>query len=410
MTRQSVRLSTVVMTHPRRDEAARRLQSQYPELEMRIVHDPDPSGPPATLRTARLAWKTVAESATHHLVLQDDVELCDEFAAAAYQAIASGPSGPLSFFANWASRSGQLVRLAALSGASWAPVMDPYIPTQALLLPAPLALEFAEFAETLPSTVPDNQAMAHFLRSKEMTASVCCPNLVEHADADSLLLHDVMFGVRRSVVFPRNGEQVSGALESGTVESRCIPHFESLSGFSIVFFREGRGDESTWSMTSHEVLGDCGMSKSDIVGKFREDLAKNPQAAPPVSGLSHPFVFQLWITSFILGAVASQLLGGPDRDVLDIGLKRPWARQALETIPAGKLRRFVPAEQLAEASARLLGLCTDALGAGFVAPAQWPELLDIPFRFKEPEHHKRRGSAYPDTRSTGLSRAGGNGS
>ncbi|MFE0457842.1 hypothetical protein ACFW1A_01110 [Kitasatospora sp. NPDC058965] len=389
------------MAHPHRDEAAKRLQKQYPELGIRIVHDPDPDGPPATLRTARLAWGAVAAGATHHLVLQDDVELCQGFAEAVHRAVVAGPVGPLSFFANWASRSGQMLRLAALSGAGWAPVLDEYVPAQALLLPAGLAAEFARYAQTLHFTVPDNQAMSAFLAAKQLNTYVSCPNLVEHADgAGSLLSHDVMFGVRSSVLYPRDVDVAAEAFDGGVVASRCVPHFESLAGYAVVFFQSERDGASAGSVAAHEILRDCDMSNAEIVEQFRACLGGQPQAEPAESGFGYPFIFQLWLTAFLLGVVAACVLGdseraasdggaagghprdrfAPDPAVLERGLERPWASGALATLPAGTLRRFLPAEQLTVASARLLGLCTEALRAGFAAPARWPELLTFPER------------------------------
>jgi hypothetical protein len=379
-TDRPVRLSTVVMAHPQRGAAARRLRDSYPELGIEVVYDPDPDGPPATLRAARLAWGKVTDGATHHLVLQDDVELCDDFARLLYRAAETGPAGPLSLFANWASRSGQMVRLAALSGATWAPVLDPYVPTQALMLPAQLAREFAVYAQGLPFTEPDNLAMSSFLAGNGLTTYVSCPNLVEHVGTDSLLWHDVMFGIRSSVLFPGEDKVLPETFDDSVVESQCVPHFESLAGFAVVFFQDALAGESAGSRGAHEVLRDCGMSNSDIVELFRAGLRENPQVEPQASGFGYPFIFQLWLTAFVFGTVASQLLGGPHRDALDAALEREWARRAIATLPAGTLRRFTPVENLTATSARLMGLCTEGIRAGFVAPARWPELLTFPER------------------------------
>lgn len=382
-TDQHVSLSVVVMAHPRRDKAARRLQEQYPELGITVVYDPDPDGPPATLRTARLAWAAVADGATHHLVLQDDVELCAGFPEVVRRATAVGPPGPLAFFANWASRSGQLLRLAALSGATWAPVLDAYVPTQALLLPAPLAREFAAYLDGLPFTVPDNQAVSFFLASRGLTTHVCCPNLVEHVGTESLLWHDVMFGVRRSVLFPAGEGLASHRFDGTVVGSGCVPHFESLAGYAVVYFQEARDGRPAQSIAAHEVLIDCGMSNLDIVEQYRGDLRENPEAEPDTSGFGYPFTFQLWLTSFVFGAVAGELLDGPDPEVLAMALRRPWARPALHSLPAGTLRRFVPMDRLADTSERLRGLCDGGIRSGFLAAARWPQLSTISSRVRE---------------------------
>src|SRR5262245_1863058 len=71
-----VRISTAVMAHPARREQAEQLQRRHPELNAEIVFDPDPDGKPATLRTAVAAWSRIREGATHHFVMQEDVQLC----------------------------------------------------------------------------------------------------------------------------------------------------------------------------------------------------------------------------------------------------------------------------------------------------------------------------------------------
>ena len=134
-----VRLSAVVMTHPRRRAAAEALRDLHPDLDLGIVVDPDPDGPPDALRTARLAWSAVRDDATHHLVVQDDMRLIDGFAAHAARAAAAMPGQVLCFFTEWGSRTSHALRLATLEGASWVPVIDPYVPTTALLLPAEVA-------------------------------------------------------------------------------------------------------------------------------------------------------------------------------------------------------------------------------------------------------------------------------
>jgi len=365
------------MAHPRRAVGARLLQERHPELRARVVYDPRPEGPPATLPTARLAWGAVEEEATHHLVLQDDVELCEGFTQLVYEAIASGPDAPLSLFANWASRSGQMVRLAALSGASWSPVLDPYVPTQALILPAQLARRFADQSAALPDSMPDNQAMSAFLAREMATTYVCCPNLVEHAAEDSLLWHDIMFGVRHSVLFPHLDPPIEIAFSTSVVGSRSVPHFESLAGFAVVFSQDTIAGGPASSVAAHEVLGTCGLSNTEIMVEFRSVLERNPHVEPAELGFGYPFIFQLWLTSFILGAVLAQVVGESSVEALDRALRRPWALHALDTLPAGTLRRFVPAERLPSVSGPLSQLCIDSLRAGFVAPTRWPGLRNI---------------------------------
>jgi hypothetical protein len=45
--RSGIRLSTAIMTHPSRLARAEQLRCAYPELGVRVVQDPDPTGPDA---------------------------------------------------------------------------------------------------------------------------------------------------------------------------------------------------------------------------------------------------------------------------------------------------------------------------------------------------------------------------
>ncbi|NEE50650.1 hypothetical protein G3M55_39350, partial [Streptomyces sp. SID8455] len=84
----------------------------------RVVVDPSPEAGPGALRTARAAWAAVAPDATHHVVLQDDVVPCREFAAQVAHAVRELPDTPLALYANWNSWNGAATRAAALQGAS----------------------------------------------------------------------------------------------------------------------------------------------------------------------------------------------------------------------------------------------------------------------------------------------------
>src|SRR5262249_1016036 len=154
-----------------------------------------------TLRTAKLAWSKVRDGATHQLVLQEDVQLCCGFGDAVTQALRVAPEGAIAFFSDWIMVTSQAVRLTAVVGGSWTPVLDFWSPTQALVLPAQLARQFAAFAERFSADKPDNAAIADLLAEHGLTTYVSVPNLVEHRPTQSLLLNDLSFGVRRSTVF-----------------------------------------------------------------------------------------------------------------------------------------------------------------------------------------------------------------
>src|SRR5213079_488995 len=112
-----VRISSAVMTHPRRLPRARELAATL-GLDA-VVVDPDPDGPPSALRTALAAWGAAAPGATHHLVLQDDVSAPASLRDLVRRSVRRHPADALAFYAAWNTRNGSAVRLAALVGAGW---------------------------------------------------------------------------------------------------------------------------------------------------------------------------------------------------------------------------------------------------------------------------------------------------
>jgi hypothetical protein len=374
-----IRVSTVVMAHPDRRDQAERLRREHPELDIEIVFDPNPGRKAATLRTAKLAWSRVREGASHHLVLQEDVELCEDFANAMIQALRVAPAGAISFFASWAMSTAQAVRLAAFAGASWTPVVDPWIPTQALVLPAPLARRFAAHAERYSDDKPDNRVMAEFLAEHGLTAYVSIPNLVEHGSAKSLLLNDLLWGIRASTVLP--GSEALGAVPftDAVAAPAAVAHLGRGDFGAIGHFESLRTSPDTSTIESHKVLLACGMSTLDLAEGYSNDVAGHPSAT--ASGFSESMLFHLWLTMFVQGIIARGMLGPTGRGGFDSQLERSrWARDALDTFAASALHRTYPDETIRDIGRRLTPLCVAGMRSGFAAVDRWPRLraLDTP--------------------------------
>lgn len=194
----NMRISASVMAHPRRHDDARRLAAQLADFDARLVLDPDPSGLPSTMRTAQLAW-IPGYQATHHLVVQDDIRLRENFVTEVRNACDSRSSAALAFFCEWGSRSSHAVRLGAGLGAPWVPPTDTYIPTQALLLPAETASSLAAALALEDIDRPDDEAVYEHLVGASVTMLISIPNLVDH-DFGSSLIGNSSHGRRRATV------------------------------------------------------------------------------------------------------------------------------------------------------------------------------------------------------------------
>ncbi|RPF29968.1 hypothetical protein EDD96_6518 [Streptomyces sp. Ag109_G2-6] len=205
-------ISAAVMAHPRRLEEAARLAGALRPWQAVTAVDPEPDGPPTTLRTAREAWSRIHPGATHHLVLQDDVELCRDFLRRVETAVREHPDTPLAFYANWNSWNGAATRAAALQGASWVPaVPGEWVPTLALLLPRSdvTALLSAVPRQGAPAE-PDDVVLARELAARRRRVLISVPHLVEHTGTASIVGND-RYGPRHSACFADDVEAPAAA-------------------------------------------------------------------------------------------------------------------------------------------------------------------------------------------------------
>lgn len=194
-----ISVSVSIMAHPRRADRAHNLAAQLQQFPARVVFDPSPSHSPATIRTAREAWVPYA-GCTHHLVLQDDVELHPAFESQVSDAVSAQPDAVLSFFSEWGSFTSHALRVGAFAGRPWIRQVDTYLGTQASLMSASVALDFAEYLTHQSEKTPDDHAIFDFVREQNLPYFVSNPNLVEHERQASLIGNSPQ-GVRRSTIF-----------------------------------------------------------------------------------------------------------------------------------------------------------------------------------------------------------------
>jgi hypothetical protein len=352
-----VRLSAAVMTHPSRVQAADALRARHPELDLCVVRDPAPDGPRAALRTAARAWQAVRDDATHHLVIQDDAVLVDGFAASLRAAIAARPDAAVCLFAEWGSRTAHVCRLAALRAAAWAEVVDEYVPTPAIVLPAEAARGFGEFADRALTGGErlDDVAMRGYLNVLGIEASVLVPNLVEHAPGPSLAGNDIM-GERRSVCRADAPFTAASSVVSGLP---VVPHFSWWEGRSVCCLRD-QATASGWrKVPTAEFLATRGLSPDylrDLFSRAVPSLDTDGTVRDAVSGI---LLFQLWLTAVALGTIA----GDHVRDV-DAAARTPIASRALATLAPGGLRRFVPEARMAALAIAMEPLVRNAVCQG----------------------------------------------
>lgn len=320
-------ISAAVMTHPRRQAEAARLADALCRWHTSVALDPRPDGPPTTLRTALAAWAAIRPDATHHLVLQDDVELCQDFVERIESAALEHPDTPLAFYANWDSWNGAATRAAALSGARWVPaVPGEWIPTLALLLPrrdVEALLSAGLPDEAKPE--PDDVFLARDLNARGRQVLISVPHLVEHAGQPSLIGNDT-YGARHSACFAddlpdRDHPTSSGraAVENsswaGTARlPQVLVHRLRGRAHIVLTSREIRGGEPHF-ISLRTYLDETGMTGRSLT--HWEKIRPNLQTPDGLLWLCE----ELWYCAYVLGAHTTYSQGNPPLRLVRVALR-----------------------------------------------------------------------------------------
>ena len=331
-----VRLSAVVLTHPRRLDAARVLAARHPDLDLRPVPDP------------RAAWGAVSAGATHHLVVRDDMLLVDGIAGLVKRAATTRPTQVLSLCTEWGSRTSHALRLAAIEGASWVPALDP--PGGAVLLPADVSRELAGYGEDAGE--PDD-VLSRYLSEYGLEHLVSVPNLAEYGPGD-----DVVTGPRRCALYAGDLPDDVGSLDGPVGAPAMVPHLSPFEGISTCQVGDP-AEAGRWiAVPTQEYLAGLGHSGRQLLEGYGDAIAEVDPHGAIRCLVAQPLLFQVWLTAFGYGVAAAGLVS--DAESLEERLGRPVARQALRTFGPGALRRFVPPPMLD----RLPDLVGPLFGAG----------------------------------------------
>ncbi|MEV1047754.1 hypothetical protein [Streptomyces sp. NPDC049916] len=366
MSQTSPRPGIRVMAHPRRRAQAQDLLDRVPSAGGHpadaplLVLDPEPDGPPTPLRTAAAAWAGPYGTASHRLVLQDDVLPADGFLDLVAEAVAGRPGDPIAFYGNWNHWNGAAVRLAALSGAGWArAIPDEYAPSLAVALPRDLAEKFAAYAaESLRhGAPPDDEALAAFLRERGAALYIAVPNLVEHRGGESLVGNDNQ-GPRRSPCFVGDAPDARRTGPgSGTLEALDFyPHFFKGHVYGLTPTGPGGRYVKTYWDESVRALG-------IDPGRVRELARWEPVPAVlfrdlAAAGLQIHHATAAWTAAVLYGATLERLPAGDRRP-------DPAVRaRAVETIPLGGLAQVVGLPLLRRVMDPLRRLTEEGLSAG----------------------------------------------
>ncbi|MGW2257604.1 NAD-dependent epimerase/dehydratase family protein [Streptomyces sp. NPDC001780] len=292
-------LTGAVMTHPRRIAAAEAIAAKDPKGRVRVVTDPDPSGPPTALRTANPSWSCVGDDSTHHLVFQDDVLIADGFFPYAEKAAAAFPGEAVAFYEGWEGRNSGVVRMAALTGASWARALDEHVPSLALMLPAEAARGYERFAAEHGNGWPYDVVVQRFLKASGIPVRLAVPSTVDHDDVPSLAGNST-HGWRRATFFSDRAEDT---FSDDCVSFPVVPYYQY--GEAKCAVRHG----DRWEhLDTDRYLKRVGMTAQCDAGLV----------AAADDGLPEPVRRHVWLTAFATGMVVRGLTTrDPDPAVAD---------------------------------------------------------------------------------------------
>ncbi|MGW0836142.1 hypothetical protein [Streptomyces prunicolor] len=314
-----------MMHHPARAAKIPDLLRRCAPLMPRVIDDPDPSGPPSPLRTAKRAWAAIEPGATHHLVLQDDVRPAPGFARQLLEVIGHRPHHAIALYVNWNTpQNAYHVRRSVAVGSPWAPLSPvEYTPTLGLVLPADLAAELADHLAGFPDVLrDDDEVVAVFLRQRGTPVVAAVPHLLEHGDDDSMAGNDA-HGLRCATVF-------AGDCPPSTGHWRSIPDIEAAlarrggyhspmeftvellrSTCFIRFSRPGSPEaaEHPFGWYWADWCSLLGADAEDVVRTWREHADSAEQSARVArtasERLSPGAVLEFWAACYLLGADAS---------------------------------------------------------------------------------------------------------
>lgn len=316
------RLSAAVMSHPRRAQSAAALARRL--AGARVVTDPEPGHAPSPLKTALHAWRAVEPGATHHLVVQDDVELSDGFLRRVAAGVTLFPDSAIACYANWNSVNGAAVRLAAAAGATWTTDTGAeYFPTLAMALPARHIDAYLEFAAPFARLWrDDDEVMREFLSSAGIDAVLSVPSLVQHGTMESLA-GNAAHGVRRAACFAARAEP-DGTREALAHSIARIPWLKAGRVLAMVRDTSGEYRRRPWPDAA------C------LRGRFEAFVASSGQLDKAREDLGDMLTHALWLTAYLMGTIVRD--GGvPVRVLADGSVPPRGARTGLDTLAAGAI-------------------------------------------------------------------------
>ena len=180
----STKLSISIMAHPSRKEWVEEIKTKMNE-DIHVEWDRKIS----LWDTARRAWLSFDPTATHHLVLQDDIIPSKNLRATLEKAIQhSGDNIVCLFIFQEFFKDNQQSKydMAFNSSKPWLKV-NKTILAPAVIMPTKYIEEFVKFGDKQKHLPADDTKMSAFCDRKNIGVLLTVPSLIEHKDQKSLV-------------------------------------------------------------------------------------------------------------------------------------------------------------------------------------------------------------------------------
>lgn len=240
MSKSEYAVSVAIMHVPRvgRDQnVADLLEALSPAWDVTVITDPTRAG---CWPTAMRAWAARSPAHTHHLVLEDDVALCDHFQELLLGAITARPTAVMSL----CTRGRGSVDNAVLARCSWLHSTD-MVFGQGIVIPTADVDDMLSWAQAhvQPSYEHGDGRVGMWTRATGRGGYTPVPQLVRHKEGHSLMGHPYTEGLgtalfaadRRDVNWDTDAFEVPGSFYGGSGLRADVP-----SNVAAMFARELR--------------------------------------------------------------------------------------------------------------------------------------------------------------------------
>jgi hypothetical protein len=298
----TVKLSAVIMSHPRRESIARSLSRALGDVP--IVFDTS-SGRSSPLRGSLSAWRSAESTASHHLVIQDDVLPSRDLIGQFERAIAAYPNAILSGYANWDSRAGSATRMAAACGATWVEtVTEFYFSSVATVIPTIYLDEFIEYSSRFIGILKhDDLPLSQFIAERGILGLVAVPALVEHRGLPSIAGNN-SHGTMRAACFIGDATSEVRAQDRLAQGYELCPHFEA--GRVDCWARVSVRGRDRWARVPWtDVAPELGLDSAEMRSRFSRAFGGQTAIAKDIDG---EYVFGIWALAHILGMLVRRSL------------------------------------------------------------------------------------------------------